>query len=320
MRFKRIIAVLLSAPFLIAAGVSEKKGLIVTSSALSKVTGEKNVGVYIDVIPVKADTYTVVSKMYDNVTNALIYAHTFCEQVGIEGTTYRISYPIKYQLTGNGLRFEYEISYRSVSFSSSGVLYPFNKLVVNVFQYRNEIYRVHNRFIKLHTKVVVDTESYDFRNLNEYLSKKTNNAIDFSSIKFLYQHDYDFSYTKAVYRIKDYKNVYPYLRHVDDEAEIAISCVKNKNTISIQIVEDLYVNPETLDMSYYQAPNYVPTGELFIPLGKQELLQQNDSYILIEEAGYSAIDLLIPFTYYFNKKMIGLCYESDYCIEGGVKE
>lgn len=320
MKFKRILALVFVTPLLMGAGVSDKRGLVVLGTALSKVTGEKNVGIYIDVIPVKADTYTIVSKMYDNVTNALIYTHTFSEYVYLEGTTYRISYPIKYQLTGNGLRFEYDISYRSTSFSCSGVLYPFNKQVVNVFQHRDGIYQIHNRYLKLQTKAVIDVESYDFRNLNEYLSKNVNNSIDFSSIKFQFLHDYDFSYTKAVYRIKDYKGVYPYLRKVDDEVEIAISCIKNGYNISVDVVEDLYVNPETLDMSNYQAPGYVPTDELYIPLGKQELLQQNDSYILIEEAGYSAIDLMIPFTYYFNKKMIGLCYESDYCIEGGIKE
>lgn len=320
MKFKKILAILFSTPLLVGAGVSEKRGLLVLGSPLTKVTGEKNVSITIDVVPIKADTYTIVSRVYNNFTNTLLFSNTFSEHVGLQGTSYTINYPIRYKLTGNGLRFEYEISYHTISFTCSGVLYPFNKQVVNVFQYRNDIYQIHNRYLMLQTKAVMDVESYDFRNLNEYLSKKTNNSIDFSSVKFSYLHDFDFTYTSAVYRIKDYKGVYPYLRKTNDEAEITLSCIKDKHNISFVIEDDLYVNPETLEMSSYPLPNFVSTNELFIPIGKQELLQENDSYILIEEAGYSALDLMIPFSYYFNKKMVGLCYESDYCIEGGVKE
>ena len=95
---------------------------------------------------------------------------------------------------------------------------------------------------------------------------------------------------------------------------------QNGADITFELDEKMYVNPTTLQMSSSRVKNYVETNELFVPVGKEDLLYLDDSYILIKEAGYSAVDIVLPFTFFFGKVLIGFCHESDFCLVGGIRE
>lgn len=320
MNFKKKLAFVFILPLCLGAGGKKTSFIFTSENVLYKVAGDINKSLDVHISTAIAGEFELIVKMYNNKTNALLFSTSFNEYVTISGKTFTINYPLRYRMTGDGLRFTYDISRGTISQSRSAILYPCNQVVVNALLWKNEDFRTENRFIKIEKNAVVTGESFSFRNYNEYLAKDIDNSINFSSVNFSYLHSYDFVYQEAEYHIKDYNNVYPYLNHVNDEVVLKMKCLNNNGNISLSLDDDLYVKGDTLEMSSNYIKGYVQTDKLFIPVGKQTLLEENDSYILVKEAGYSAVDIKLPLSYYFNKKIIGQCYESDYCIEGGVRE
>ena len=96
--------------------------------------------------------------------------------------------------------------------------------------------------------------------------------------------------------------------------------VQNKQEIRLELEEPLYVNTETLDISSSELEGYIPSDTMYLPFGKEDLIVENDVYISITDAGYSLTDFIIPFSFYVRNKYIGECYESDYCVTGGVRQ
>ena len=320
MKFKKKIAFILSLPLILSAGGHKVSFSFKSENVLYKVTGDANKSLDVFLKPAVTAELELVARMYNNRTDALLFSTSFNDSITSEGKTYTINYPLRYRINGDGLRFTFDVSRGSTTVSSSGVLYPCNQVLVNALQYKNEDYTSENRFIKIEKSVVKTGESFSFRNFNEYLSKDTDNSINFSSVHFNFLDNYEFIYQDAEYHIKDYNNVYPDLDHVDGEVVLKMNCANNNGELSFSLRDTLYVKGDTLEMSAIRFKGYTETNKLFIPVGKQTLLEENDSYILIKEAGYSAIDIKLPLSYYFNKKIIGQCYEADYCIEGGVRE
>ena len=322
MKFKRKLLFISSLPLILSATPKLKVEYFFTSTnVLNKLTGDKNVSLKLALRPIEANNFQIISRLYNHATGALLFSNFFSEYVGKKGQTFTVDYPIRYKLTSNGLRFEYEITYGSNKpVTRSGVVYPYLKKTINALQYKDNNYVTENAFIKVDATKVVTGETFNFDNYNEYLAKNNDNSIDFSSVKFYYPQNYAFTYLKAEYHIKDYNNIYPNLRHIDNEVVIDMICTCVDSEITFSIKEEMYVKEDTLEMSTSKLPGYIKTDKLFIPVDKQKLAERNDSYILVNEAGYSAVDIILPLSFYFDKKIIGLCYESDYCFSGGIRE
>lgn len=320
MRFKRKLLFIASLPLCLGAGPQRIPYYFTSQNVLTKLTGDKNVSLNLNITTFYASDYKIISRLYNHSTNALLFSNTFERSLGRTSTDYTVDYPIRYKLTSNGLRFEYDITYSDKNSVFSGVVFPYTNRVINALQYKDSNYVTENAFIKVETNKVITGETFNFDDYNEYLSKAADNSIDFSTVKFYYMHNYDFNYLKAEYHIKDYNNVYPRLKHVNGEVVLNMKCTKNGNEISFKLDDTLYVKAHSLEMSSTPLSKYTETKKLYVPVKAQQLLQEDDSYILIKEAGYSCVDINLPLSYYFNKKIIGLCYDSDYCISGGVRE
>ena len=320
MKFRTKLLFITTLPLCLGAAPQHTRYSFSSVNTLTKLTGGNNASLTLNITPVVAYDYMVVSRLYNHATNALLFSNTFDDYVEKTGTTFTVDYPLRYKLTSNGLRFEFEITYSNKDYVFSGVVYPYVSKTINALQYKDSSYVTENAFIKVETNKVITGETFNFDNYNEYLSKNDDNSIDFSTVKFNYPEKYDFNYLKAEYHIVDYNNVYPNLRHENGEVVLNLNCVKNNTEISFELNDELYVKKDTLEMASTKLRRYVRTDKLFIPINKQELLEENDSYILIKEAGYSCINIKLPLSYYFDKKIVGLCYESDYCISGVVRE
>lgn len=320
MKFKRKLLFISTLPILISAAPQKITYSFTSTNVLTKLTGDSNETLDLYIKPSVPDNYTIVSKLYNETYNTLVFANTFSEYVDKAGTYYSIYYPLYKRITSDGLRFQFEVTVNNKTNISYGIIYPYIKKTIDALQYKDSSYISENAFLKLDIKNVTTSETFNFDNFNEYLAKEVDNSIDFSSVKFNFPQNYALPYLKAEYHIKDYTNVYPNLRHVKDEVVIELNCITTSREISFSISEELYVKPDTLEMNANRVKGSIKTNKLFIPIGKQELLEENDSYILISEAGYSAIDIKLPLTYYFDRHIIGLCYESNYCISGGVRE
>lgn len=327
MRFKRKMLLLATLPLLLSAskGKDDANQPLFTMKSINvlyKITGDSNATIQIFIkYPSRLSlNVTISARLYNNKTSALLYSSSQSGKVGLNGKEFDFDLPIRYKVTGDGLKFEFTCSDSVGSVTRSKVIYPYTKQTINALTYKNSVCIFTGSFLKLEETDLKNWESFGFTDYNEFLSKKKNNTIDFSTAKMQFCEFYDFIYSECEYHIKDYNNVYPNLPKENDEVVLKMNCVQNDREIAFELNDNLYVNPNTLEMSATKLPNYVATNELHIPMGKEKILEENDSYILIKEAGYSAVDIVLPFSYYFNKNLLGLCYNSEYCVQGGVRQ
>ena len=153
-----------------------------------------------------------------------------------------------------------------------------------------------------------------------YLSVNTNNSLDLSQLTFKYNGFGEYLSGNIYLNIRDYKNVFPYLSKVDNVVSIRMKKEQINDEISLSLNETMYVNKDTLEMYQNSTSNVIETTDLFVPIGKEADLLDDDIFISIVDSGHSQADFTIPFNFYYNKRYFGECYESDYCIHGGIKE
>lgn len=321
MKFKNKLAFILFLPFCLGAGPNVKIPFyLISPKPLYNVLGDRTVPFDVVIMSDTGGTCYFEGMLYNHKTGVLQYSCSYTEDIPKKGKIITLYYPLRYRLTSDGLRFTFTLKYGSATRVLTAVLYPLTPIEINANQYRNTTYTVDNRFFKIEMKGIVSSESYSFNNFNEYISKNIDNSIDFSTVYFNYLRNYKFIYTKAEFHIKDYNNVYPHLPKSDGEIILDMTCQDNNGEISFALDEEMYVNTSTLEMFTMNAGSLAKTNKLFIPVGKEHLLEGDECYILLKGAGYSLIDIKLPLSFYFSKKIIGQCFDSDYCIKGGVKE
>lgn len=235
--------------------------------------------------------------------------------------TYQLYLPFEQYLSSGGLNLVLaQTMGASETIISTAKVYPFVEEEINVSQYRKEPYVRDGVFLSIDDSKLHSTESFDFTDLNEFLTVERNNILDLSHLKFKYNCQHDFSSGDIYLKIKDYNDIFPNLNHFNGEVSLKMKFVQENNEISLMLNEPLYVNYNTYDLSSNPLENYEETNMFYLPKGKENLLEDNEIYIFIKDAGYSLTDFTIPFNFFLNNKYIGECYDSDYCITGGVKQ
>lgn len=287
---------------------------------LSALTSEQDYNYYLTLS--NADgSVSVKTVTYNATTNAKLTS-TSVTLSTLSNVNRYITLPFKNRLKSDGLRVELTLASLKQSMKSitiSGTVFPYLKSIINTQYSREEPVELIGTFFLLKDNEIYTDEKFSFVDTVEYLSTGNRNNINFKEVKFLY-YEFPFQCESIEYHIKDYGNVYPNLEKTDNEIVLSMSFEQNNNEISLLLNEELYVNQDTLEMSSIPLADYVPTNELFIPVGCEESFGLNESYIVIKNAGYSLSDITMPFSFYYSKKYIGQCYDSDYCISGGVKE
>lgn len=263
---------------------------------------------------------TIKTNIYNGENDGLVSTST--TYLVNSARSYSINLPFKNRLKAPGLRVEFvaNLSKAESEYTISGMIYPYLKQSFNTKYFHQEPIEIKGTYLLIKDNIMYVDERFNFIDTLEYLSTDKYNAVCINEIKFLYDIGYDFSCEYIEYHIKDYQNVFPNLNKNNSEVVLKMKYLQNDNEISLDLDQALYVNQDTLEMSSSPLAGYGKTNKLYIPIGKEELFAENESYILLKNAGYSRSDFIIPFTFYFNKKYVGECYNSDFCISGGIKE
>ena len=229
--------------------------------------------------------------------------------------------PFEQYFTNKGLKIN--LSHKLLhnqSLQTSAVIYPSKKEEVNVSGYRNNRYVREGDYLSVVDACLCSKEEFDFTDLNEYLAIGKSNKLDLSNIKFKYLCPHPF-YSEDIYlTIRDFNNVFPQLKNSNNEIVLKMNYIQENDEISLVLDTKLYVNKETYEMSFEKGEKYIEVNTLFIQNGKEKYLMDDEAFISIKNAGYSETDFKIPFSFAFTNKYLGECYDSDYCITGGVKQ
>ena len=239
----------------------------------------------------------------------------------VDERKYDLYLPFEQYLTSDGLSIILTHHLKSPKKEmSTATVYPFFEEEINVAMYRKEPYIREGVYLSVDDSNIHSTEEYDFTDLNEYITVGKGNKLDLAHLKFKYNCPHELSCGDIYLKIKDYNNLFPNLNRVNGEVSLKMKFVQENNEITLSLDEQLYVNKSTHNMSSTLLDNYEETNTIYVPYGKEELLMDDEMYITIKDAGYSLTDFVIPFNFYFSNKYLGECYDSDYCITGGVKQ
>ena len=304
----------------------EYKTPVINSELVSIFNGENNISLPMAVTKSINSTYKVISTIYNPVQNTKLYTKTYTySDMGATGSSFPrrfdINLPFKGRLKADGLKVEFEYKNGTTQLDlQSVIVYPYIKKSINVTQYKTENYIARGNYILVQEMKMYADEEFIFKDLNDFISLGSNGKIDLSTINFKYNAPIDFACGDICLHIKDYKDVFPQLQSSNKNITLKMKATQNEELISLSLDEQLYVNEDTLEMSKTNLPNTVPVNDLFVGAGKEELLYDDEFYITINDAGVSLTDITMPFNFYLSKKYVGQCYESDFCITGGIKK
>ena len=236
-----------------------------------------------------------------------------------KGESGGVNISTKNRITTSGIRLDmYFEDDLGSSFETSVTIYPPLETTLTVNKQRVSY---GGSIFGLDSNIIIGEETYDFKDTNEYYSLKTGNKIDISGINFEYSPLNKYRFSKAYLEILDNKIIYPNLKRTTDNY-IRIPLKKGANTeeISFEFNTNMYVNYTTLEMSVFQMSGYEETDDFYLPLGKEDLLEDEISRIVIEGSGFNRNTIIIPLSFYQSSKLFGSCDESDYCVHGGIRE
>ena len=315
MQFKKLLIPLTG--LVSISGVSYQDPSFNSTATIMRFDGTVNLNIPVRVgIPIYSD-----HKITINLYNAKSGNKLYTKAISATQSTTSLPLQIKGRMKADGVMVEIEhyISGR-VRHTNSGVIYPYKKQYINVNAYRNEPFIVKGVYLRIKSYEILTDETFDFTELNEYLSVGANNKLDFSYLSFKYDAYGNYTCGDIYLHIKDYKNVFPHLQNANHEISIKMKHEQNEEEICLSLDQEMYVNTTTLEMYPSPYSNTEATSDLFIPAGKEEDFADDDIYITMEDSGYSLTDFTLPFNFYYSKKYFGECYNSDFCIEGGIKE
>ena len=292
--------------------------------ALMRFTGNENLSLPISFVKTSNSAYKLVFTIYNASTGNSVYTKTYKgSEIGTKlPVRFNINLPIRNRLKSDGLRLEFVHSLSALNTLpvENGVIYPYQKQYINISAHKDEPFVFQGNYLLIKDYKVYTDEQFDFNNLNEYLSVTRDNKLELSNISFKYSSPTEFQSSGVTLNIRDYNNVFPNLKKNGNIISLKMKYTQNEDEINLQLDEQLYVNNDNFDMSTSKLANYTETDAIYIPTNKEDDLLDNDIFITMLDCGYSAVDFTIPFNFYYSKKYIGECYDSDYCIHGGIKE
>lgn len=253
---------------------------------------------------------------YNNKYNTYVMARNFDISNG-ESSNIQIS--TKGRISTEGLRLE-------LSFTDNET---FQKEFTTVLYQRLENIIVANKktislggaLFGMDNNSIINEETYNFEDTNEYYSTKEGNKLDVSEISFDYFPIKKYSFSSAYLEIIDNQNIFREVRKYNKKA-IRIPLVRgdNSSVVSFKIKSRMYVNEKTLEMSSNYHDGLAETDDFFVPLGYESIIEDYQGELVIIGSGFNGSTVRIPLSFYNANKLLGSCGESEYCIEGGIRE
>ena len=233
-----------------------------------------------------------------------------------------VIFPFKNRLTQKGIRMDMHYSIPGKgNFDISTNFYLPCRETINVALLPEKEYGYEGVCFYLDDENYLTSESFDFTNTNRYITTNSRNKLDLSEVMFDYSFQDFINYKEAYLRIFDYEGAYPKVKKEGDGSiKVPLSLYNDNHVIEFSLNTDMYVNSKTLEMSSNYMDGYDATNSFYVPIGKENFISDNAVSIVIEECGFNKDKIIIPLDYFYSKRIFGACYESDYCIEGGVKE
>ena len=159
------------------------------------------------------------------------------------------------------------------------------------------------------------SQTLDFIDVDYYYK------LDLSSFSFLYRGN-GLMYDSAEIIFNDLNNVFKnHSKEGDGLIHIPLTLyLENTTDVKAKLARGYYVKPKTLEISDMRLTSYIPTNYFFFPINKLEQMNNYSFLIRIMGIGYNKTNIRLSLDYDVSRRLLGNCYNSEYCIVGGIKK
>ena len=229
------------------------------------------------------------------------------------------------QATGTGLKVDFELRDTDYKVVDSYTFSFFKPVGQNLHakKYINQSYVSHGNAWSIKGYKLDDEEIINFAESDFTYTLTRDRRLDLSMMYLNYEKGYTLyhnDYSNFMY-IYDPENYYQYFDHDDEGFIIPIEWEQENNKI-LMYTKNLYVNPNTLEMSPEPRYGFEPTSEFYVPVGREMCLDNEFNYIRLNQITLGRDMIYLDTLEYIDleESFIGLCGSSTYCVSGGIKE
>lgn len=166
-----------------------------------------------------------------------------------------------------------------------------------------------NRFISLN-------EIFDFSEFSFTIDNSPIGVIDTSNFKFTYKCIFPLIYQQCFITLTTNTHMFPEMGGGGfGLVTFPVNLIQNANEVTFDFSSN-YVNPQTLYMSNYQKPGYLPSKNIYIPYEYFSELESIHMNVTLIGVGVHRTTFRFESVYYPTNNLIGECHNSDYCIVG----
>ena len=287
-----------------------------TTSIYGPFTAEDNFNMNIGV-RYKLRKLTGYMKLYNHKNGALLSNQ---EIIFNNGISQDIFVNTKNRLTNNGLGIQINlIGDGTEFFNKYTAIYPPSEREViainNYYSYEGVCYGIEDN-------IVIDKETYDFRESNSLITTNNASELDLSEYCFVYTPRNRVNCLRAYRVITDNAGIYRYTVKISGTNKfiVPLEILEKGGIVSARLKTEMYVNYNTLEMSSLRRIGFELTNSFYIPIGYANDFEKNEIELVIEEAGFNKDKITIPLDYFYSTKHFGSCDDSDICLTGGIKE
>lgn len=257
-------------------------------------------------------------------SGSVIYAATKAAKDYTEDDLNSVTFkmPIKDYLTKEGMAFKFEIydrTYRKVIREYGTTIYPIGEGTPSYQELKRNIYETKPIGFYGDGEIKPITEKFDFTYLSDYLDIDYYYRLNIQPIDIKYDSAFSFSYSSMNLRFEDRENLFPYFRHDGYNVNIPLKGSVIAKKIHLNYKNSFYVNRTTLQLADSIHTGFLSTNNFYLPINGKRIFNNKLLYLDINKMGKSELTVSFPIRYVADRLLVGLCGESDYYVEGGMK-
>ena len=175
---------------------------------------------------------------------------------------------------------------------------------------RTELVIVHNDGSYTTRKVSFGISGFDGYYIPSYYHK-----INLSDFRFFTdKDDIRYLHCNPSLVIKNYNNIFDDIEGANETVTFNLTLARDKVGYIFELVDDLYVNKETLKLSSTPKEGYVKTRHIYFPINDMQNQDKYECYFSLKDFGIDHDMLIHNFELRALRNTFGDCSNSKYCI------
>lgn len=237
--------------------------------------------------------------------------------------TLSVEFVTNYFLSPNGMKALFTLvdaNTLNQLIASNFSLYPAKERIINPTEHNESSIEFEPTcFAFCNSGIITYHEKYQFNQFYDYFLIDTYYRLLIDQFTFNYYFLKDLTYQTAKLHFSIDEQLFPYISYEENnEIAIPLQLVKENGSYHFCYLETMYVNPLTLQMSLTPLPQFVATSYFYLPKNGMNILQNKKFYFTLTGLGQNNVTFEWSASLLTENNLLGPCFDSDYCVIGGI--